>query len=105
MRSASWVKAASASLRVKSGRCQKLRRAEADHCLSYSPLFTRLRTVKPAFLASDTERARGELKVEKTLRTGFLQAGHWARGAADRGRRRVNLPPHTLHSPSRNSYS
>jgi len=47
----------------------------------------------------------GELKVERTLRTGFLQAGHWVKGAAESGRRRVNLPPHTAQLPSQSSYS
>src|SRR5436309_5540438 len=48
---------------------------------------------------------RGELNVEKTFRTGFLHAGHWVKGAAEAGRRKLNLPPHTLHSPSHSSYS
>jgi hypothetical protein len=39
------------------------------------------------------------------LRTGFLQAGHFANAGALNGRRNVNRPPHTLHSPSHNSYS
>ena len=46
------------------------------YCRSYSPLLTFFRTVKPAFLASEIETVFGELKDEKTLRTGFLQAGH-----------------------------
>lgn len=75
------------------------------HCRSYSPLLTRLRTVNPAFLASETERVLGELNEEKTFRTGFLQAGHLVSGAAESGRRRTNLPPHTLQSPSHSSYS
>jgi hypothetical protein len=45
------------------------------------------------------------LNVDHTLRTGFLHAGHFVRGAAEVGRRSVNLPPHTLHSPSHSSYS
>jgi hypothetical protein len=77
----------------------------ALYCLSYSPLLTRFRTVKPAFLASEMESALGELNVEKTLRTGFLQAGQWVKGAAESGRRKVNRPPHTLQSPSQSSYS
>ena len=75
------------------------------YCFSYSPLLTRLRTLKPAFLASEMERERGELKLENTLRTGFLQAGHFVSGAAERGRRKTNLPPQTLQSPSQSSYS
>jgi hypothetical protein len=78
---------------------------ESPHCRSYSPLFTRLRTVNPAFLASDMERVLGELKVDKTLRTGFLQAGQCVKGLAESGRRKVNRPPQTLQSPSHNSYS
>jgi len=72
---------------------------------SYSPLLTRLSTVKPAFLASEIESFFGELNVDHTLRTGFLQAGHLVRGAADSGRRKVNFPPHTAQSPSQSSYS
>jgi hypothetical protein len=47
----------------------------------------------------------GELKVEMILRTGFLQAGHFVNSGALNGRRRVNFPPQTLHSPSQSSYS
>jgi hypothetical protein len=61
--------------------------------------------VNPAFLASDTESALGELKVDHTLRTGFLQAGHFVKGAAESGRRKVNFPPHTAQFPSQSSYS
>src|SRR6266567_6041739 len=75
------------------------------YCRSYSPFWTRLRTLNPAFLASEIERALGELKVENTFRTGFLQAGHFVNGAAESGRLRVNLPPHTLQPPSHSSYS
>ena len=75
------------------------------YCLSYSPLLTRFSTVKPAFFASETESVLGELKVDHTRRTGFLHAGHFVNGAAERGRRNVNLPPHTLQSPSHSSYS
>jgi len=64
-----------------------------------------LSTLKPAFFASENESGRGELKVEKTLRTGFLQAGHFVNGAAESGRRKVNFPPQTLQPPSHNSYS
>jgi hypothetical protein len=39
------------------------------------------------------------------LRTGFRHTGQWVNGLADNGRRSVNLPPHTLQSPSHNSYS
>jgi hypothetical protein len=66
---------------------------------------TRFRTENPAFLASDIDNFRGELKVEKSRRTGFLQAGHLVNGAAEMGRRNVNLPPQTLQSPSHSSYS
>ena len=75
------------------------------YCLSYSPLLTRLSTVKPALFASEIEVFRGELKEENTFRTGFLQAGHLVNSAADSGRRNVNLPPHALQSPSQSSYS
>ena len=47
----------------------------------------------------------GELKVERILRTGFLHAGQLVKGLAESGRRSVNLPPHTLQSPSHSSYS
>ena|ERR1041385_3534722 len=79
-----------------------------SHCGSYSPLLTRFKTLNPAFFASEMESGlsfSGELNVEMILRTGFLQAGHCVNGAALSGRRSVNLPPHTLHSPSHNSYS
>ncbi len=76
-----------------------------SHCFSYSPLLTRFKTVNPAFLASEIESAFGELNVDHTFRTGFLHAGHWVRGAAETGRRRVNFPPQTLQSPSQSSYS
>src|SRR6267143_5542837 len=75
------------------------------HCRSYSPFPTRFRTVNPAFLASETERALGELKVDNTLRTGFLQSGHFVKGVADNGLLNVNSPPQTLQPPSHNSYS
>jgi hypothetical protein len=68
-------------------------------------LLTRLRTVKPAFLASEIESFLGELKVDHTRRTGFLQAGHWVKGLADSGRFKVNFPPHTTQFPSQSSYS
>ena len=65
-----------------------------DHyCRSYSPLFTRFSTVNPAFFASETESGlsfMGELKVDNTLRTGFLHAGHRVNGGAAIGRRSVN---------------
>jgi hypothetical protein len=47
----------------------------------------------------------GELKVEITFRTGFLQAGHRLSSGALKGRRRVNFPPQTTHFPSHSSYS
>jgi hypothetical protein len=68
-------------------------------------LFTRLRTVKPAFFASLIETFLGELNVDHTRRTGFLQAGHLVKGAAESGRRKVNFPPHTTQFPSQSSYS
>ena len=61
--------------------------------------------MKPAFLASEIESVLGELKVDHTRRTGFLQAGHLVKGGADSGRRKVNFPPHTTQSPSQSSYS
>lgn len=76
-----------------------------SYCLSYSPLLTRFSTVNPAFFASEIDSAFGELKVENTLRTGFLHAGQWVKGLASSGRRSVNRPPHTLQSPSQSSYS
>jgi len=51
------------------------------------------------------ETVLGELNEENTFLTGFLQAGHLVNSAADSGRRSVNLPPHTLQSPSHSSYS
>jgi Leucine-rich repeat (LRR) protein len=80
-------------------------RTSSPYCRSYSPLLTRLRTVNPAFLASETESVLGELKLDHTFRTGFLQAGHLVSAGADSGRRKVNLPPQTLQSPSQSSYS
>jgi hypothetical protein len=71
-------------------------------------LADRFRTVNPAFLASVIESGLsfcGELKLEKTFRTGFLQAGQFVSGAADSGRFKVNFPPQTLQSPSHSSYS
>src|ERR1041385_1013603 len=54
------------------------------YCFSYSPLPTRLRTVKPAFLASEIEADFGALKLDQTLRTGFLHAGQFVRCGAER---------------------
>jgi hypothetical protein len=68
-------------------------------------LLTRFNTVNPAFFASEIDSAFGELNVDQTLRTGFLQAGHFVNGVADIGLQRVNLPPQTLQSPSQSSYS
>jgi len=71
-------------------------------------LLTRFSTVNPAFLASVIESGFsrvGELHVEIILRTGFLQAGHWTKGAALKGRRNANLPPQARQSPSHSSYS
>jgi len=75
------------------------------YCRSYSPFPTRFKTLNPAFLASEMDNFFGELKVENNLRTGFLHAGHLVKGAAESGRLRVNLPPHTAQAPSHNSYS
>jgi len=61
--------------------------------------------VNPAFFASEIETVLGELKVDHTRRTGFLQAGHLVNGGADSGRRKVNFPPHAAHFPSQSSYS
>jgi len=47
----------------------------------------------------------GEVNAEMALRTGFWQTGQWVNGAALSGRRNVNWPPHTVHSPSDSSYS
>src|SRR6266446_8585038 len=80
----------------------------AFYCRSYSPLPRRFRTVNPAFLASEMETGFnliGELKVEITFRTGFLQAGHRLSSGALKGRRRVNFPPQTAQFPSHSSYS
>jgi hypothetical protein len=82
--------------------------ASTGYCFSYSPFPRRLRTVKPAFLASESDGGldlTGELKVEMILRTGRRQAGQTFNGAALIGRRNVNWPPHTMQSPSHNSYS
>ena len=78
------------------------------YCRSYSPLLTRFSTVKPAFFASVTDSGfsfNGELNDEIIFRTGFLHAGQFVNGLADSGRLSVNFPPHTLQSPSHNSYS
>ena len=58
-----------------------------------------------SFFAAEMVIFLGELKVENTLRTGFLQAGQLVSSWAESGRRRVNLPPHTTQPPSHNSYS
>src|SRR6185503_10047989 len=79
-----------------------------SYCFSYSPLLTRFNTVKPAFFASEIESGLsfvGEVKLEMTLRTGFLQAGHAFISAALNGRRRVNRPPHAAQLPPHSSYS
>src|SRR5688572_11180359 len=86
----------------------RVRQPEADYWRSNSPLPMRLRTVKPAFLASLMERGLsfcGELKLEMILRTGLRQRGHFSRGGRLTGRFNVNLPPQTLQSPSISSYS
>jgi hypothetical protein len=66
---------------------------------------SRLKTLNPAFLASDNDSALGELKVEKTFLTGFLHAGQFVSGFAETGRCNVNFPPHTAQAPSQSSYS
>src|ERR1700690_3712456 len=78
-----------------------------SYCFSYSPLLIFLSTVNPAFLASEMDSGLslcGVLKPEMILRTGFLQAGQCVSALAESGRRRGNLPPHTLQSPSHSSY-
>jgi hypothetical protein len=78
------------------------------YCFSYSPLLSRLSTVKPAFFASVTDNGLsfiGELNDEIIFRTGFLHAGQFVNGLADSGRFSVNFPPHTAQLPSHNSYS
>lgn len=65
-------------------------RPHEPHCRSYSPLLTRLSTVNPAFLASDTDTGLsilGEWTREMTLRTGFLHKGQCVNGGAFSGRR------------------
>jgi hypothetical protein len=66
---------------------------------------SRLKTLNPAFLAAESDSDLGELKVDKTFRTGFLQAGQFVSGSAEIGRRNVNFPPHTAQAPSQSSYS
>lgn len=78
------------------------------YCRSYSPLLDFLRTVKPAFFASVMDsglRCVGVLKLEISLRTGFLQPGHLVSSGALNGRRKVNLPPQAVQLPSQSSYS
>jgi len=78
---------------------------ELLYCRSYSPLLTFLKTLKPAFFASEIETFLGELKVDQILRTGFLHAGQFVSGLAESGRCSVNFPPHTGQPPSQTSYS
>jgi hypothetical protein len=68
-------------------------------------LLTFLNTLNPAFFASEIETVFGELNEDHTLRTGFLHAGQFVSGFAERGRRNVNFPPHTGQPPSQSSYS
>ena len=78
------------------------------YCRSYSPLLTLFKTVKPAFLASLIDKGLvccGVLNSLMILRIGFRQAGHALSSGADRGRFRVNLPPHAAQLPSQSSYS
>src|ERR1041385_9169522 len=89
-------------------RNSELETRNSRHCRSYSPLPSRLNTLKPAFLASVTESGLslvGVLNAEKTLRTGFLQAGQCVSGFADNGRFSANRPPHAGQLPSHSSYS
>ncbi len=73
---------------------------EAGHLLPFILALAELFIYRePRFLGSRNERIFGELKVEKSLRTGFLQAGQWVNSLASRGRRNVNLPPQTLQCP------
>lgn len=63
------------------------------YCFSYSPLLDFLSTVKPAFFASEIESGLsliGELKLEISFFTAFLQSGQFVSGGAERGLRRVN---------------
>lgn len=80
----------------------------AAYWRSYSPLLTRFRTVKPAFLASEMLKGFEMLGVLNPLmifRTGFLHAGQADNGGAESGLRNVNFPPHAAQLPSHNSYS
>ena len=64
--------------------------------------------MKPADFASVTDSGfsfKGELNVEISFRTGFLQAGQQVSSAAESGLLRVNDPPQILQSPSQSSYS
>jgi hypothetical protein len=56
-------------------------------------------------LASEIDAVFGELNVDQIRRTGFLQAGQFVNGFADRGLCKVNFPPHTGQLPSQSSYS
>ena len=105
-----WARRSQPTNAVKDEKSSRLKRvsnggADASYCRSYSPLFTRFKTVNPAFLASEIDKFLGELKADQAFLTGFLQAGHCVKGLAESGRWRVNRPPHTLQSPSHNSYS
>ena len=105
-----WVHSWNGALRLAGRESEGLLRSRqprrwGHYCRSYSPLPTRLSTVNPAFLASEIESVLGELKGDHTLRTGFLHSGHLVKGGADRGRRKVNFPPHIAQFPSQSSYS
>lgn len=84
------------------------RAASGGYWRSYSPLEVRLRTVKPAFLASVIESGfmiDGVLKLEMTLRMGRRQAGQAFNAGAVTGLRNVKRPPQAAQSPSQSSYS
>ena len=63
------------------------------YCRSYSPLLDFLRTVKPAFFASEMETGFsfiGEVNVEMILRTGFWHSEQCVSGDSFSVRRNVN---------------
>jgi hypothetical protein len=78
------------------------------HWRSYSPFSTRFQTLKPAFLASDTESGLTILGVENPLMsfcTGLRQSGHFSRGGAEIERFNEKLPLQIRQSPEQGSYS
>lgn len=89
--------------RYRNVRPEKSRFVLPNYCFSYSPFPSFFSTVKPADFASLMDSGlsfKGELNVEMSLRTGFLQAGHLVSSGADNGLLSVNEPPQILHSPS-----